>query len=111
MSYEVIIKRSTGKPPLTADDFKRVVMEDGSLSGGEQGPIIWTDPTSGEKRYINIAPESGELSTDDTSGDDPSICRFLDKLRSVARLLGARVTGEGDDITDDPAPTSPPKAR
>ena len=107
MSYEVNIKRLTGKPPLTAEDFKRVVIEDSSLSGGERGPIIWTDPTSGQKRYINIAPESGELSTDDTGGDEVSICRFLDKLRSIAGELDARVIGEGEDITA--APTSPPK--
>ena len=108
MSYEVTIRRSTGKPPLTADDFKRVVMEDSSLSGGEREPVIWTDPMSGQKRYINIAPESGELSTDDTQGDDVSICRFLDKLRSIGRLLDARVIGEGEDITDK-APASSSK--
>jgi hypothetical protein len=108
MSYEVTIKRSTGKPPLTADEFRRVVMEDDSLSGGEREPIIWTDPTSGQKRYINVAQESGELSTDDTRGDDESICRFLEKLRSIARVLGARVSGEGEDITDS-APAPSPK--
>jgi len=94
-----------GKPPLTADDFKRVVVADNSLSGGEREPIIWTDPTSGQTRYINTAPESGGLWTDDTKGDDESICRFLDKLRSIAQQLDARVTGEGEDITD-PAPAS-----
>jgi len=30
------------------------------------------------------------------------------ELRSIARQLDARVTGEGEDITD-PAPTSSPK--
>ena len=84
MSYEVTIKRATGKPPLTADDFKRIVTEDSSLSGGEREPITWTDPTGGQTRCINVAPESGELSTADTRGDDASICRFLDKLRSIA---------------------------
>ena len=108
MSYEITIKRSTGKPLLTADDFKRIVMEDSSLSGGEREPIFWTDPTTSQKRYINIAPESGELSTDDTRGDEDDIYRFVEKLRSIARLLDARVTGEGEDITD-PAPASTPK--
>lgn len=108
MSYEVTIKRATGKPPLTADDFKRIVTEDSSLSGGEREPIIWTDPTSGETRYINVAPDSGVLATDDTRGDDASICRFLDKLRSIAGKLDARVTGEGEDITE-PEPASAPK--
>jgi hypothetical protein len=108
MSYEVTIKRATGKPALTADDFKRIVAEDSSLSGGEREPITWTDPTSGQKRCINIAPESGELSTDDTGGDDASLCRFVDKLRSIAGLLEARVGCEGEDITD-PEPASPPK--
>jgi len=103
MSYEVTIKRSTGKPPLTQEDFDRIVKDDTSFSGGKREPIIWTDATSGQKRYINVAPESGELSTDDTRGDDDSICRFLDKLRSIARLLDARVWGEGEDITE-PAP-------
>jgi len=106
MSCEITIRRSTGKPQLTADDFKRVVKEDSSLSGGEREPIIWTDPTSGQKRYINVAPESGELSTDDTGGDDASICRFLHKLRSIATKLDARVTGEGEDITE-PASAAP----
>jgi hypothetical protein len=109
MSYEVSIKRSAEKPPLTQEDFNRIVKEDSSLSGGQREPIIWTDPTSGQKRYINTAPESGELSTDDTRGDDDSICRFLDKLRSIARLLDARVSGEGEDITD-PTPTPPRRA-
>jgi len=106
---EITITRSTGKPPLTAEDFIRVVKEDDSLSGGEREPIVWTDPTTGQKRYINIAPESGELATDDTRGDEDSICRFLDKRRSIARLLDARVFGEGEDITD-PAPPLPPRA-
>jgi hypothetical protein len=108
VSYEITIKRSPGKPLLTADDFKRVVVEDSSLSGGEREPIFWTDPVTGQKRYINITPESGELSTDDTKGDEDSVYRFLEKLRSIARLLDARVTGEGEDITD-PAPASTPK--
>jgi len=108
VSYEVTIRRPTGRPPLTADDFVRVVMEDSSLSGGEREPIVWTDPANGQKREINIAPESGALSTDDTRGDDDSICRFLDKLRSIARILDARVVGEGEDITDPP-PAAPPK--
>ena len=108
MSCEIIIRRATGKPPLTEGDFKRVVMEDRSLSGGEREPIVWTDPVSGQKRYINTAPESGALSTDDTRGDDKSINRFLDKLRSIAQVLDARVSGEGEDITD-PTPASPPK--
>jgi hypothetical protein len=108
MSYEVTIKRAIGKPPLTADDFKRIVTEDRSLSGGEREPITWTDPTSGQTRYINVAPDSGALSTDDTRGDDASICRFLDKLRSVAGKLDARVIGEGEDITE-PATGSTPK--
>src|SRR6266498_322279 len=108
MSYEVSIKRATGKPPLTADDFRRIVTEDSSLSGGEREPITWTDPTTGQTRYINVAPESGELFSDDTRGDDASICRFLDKLRSIAGKLDARVTGEGEDITE-PTPASPPR--
>jgi hypothetical protein len=108
MSYEVSIKRAAGKPPLTADDFKRIVAEDSSLSGGEREPITWTDPVSGQTRYINVAPESGGLWTDDTRGDDDSICRFLDKLRTIAGKLDARVDGEGEDITE-PAPASPPK--
>ena len=108
MSYEVSIKRAAGKPSLTTDDFRRIVTEDSSLSGGEREPITWTDPVSGQTRYINVAPEAGELSSDDTRGDDASICRFLDKLRSIASKLDARVTGEGEDITE-PAPASPPK--
>jgi hypothetical protein len=107
MSYEVSIKRVAGKPPLTADDFKRIVAEDSSLSGGERGPIIWTDPVSGQTRYINVVPEAGELASDDTRGDDASICRFLDKLRSIAGKLDARVTGEGEDITEPPPASSP----
>jgi hypothetical protein len=42
-------------------------------------------------------------------GDEESICRFLDKLRSIAQLLDARVIGEGEDITD-PTPTPPKRA-
>ncbi len=109
MSYEVTIKRSAGKPPLTKEDFARIVAEDASLSGGQREPIVWTDPQGGRKRYINVVPESGELSTADTHGDEDSICRFLDKLRSIARLLDARVIGEGEDITDS-SPTPPPRA-
>jgi len=109
MSYEVTIRRPTGKPPLNEDDFRRLVKEDSSLSGGEREPIIWTDPTNGQKRYINVAPESAELGTDDTRGDEDSICRFLDKLRSIARVLDACVSGEGEDITE-PAVAPSPKA-
>jgi hypothetical protein len=108
MSIEITIRRAPGKPLLTAADFKRIVTEDSSLSGGEREPITWTDPTSGQTRYINVAPESGELSTDDTRGDDASICRFLDELRSIAGKLDARVIGKGEDITE-PAPASSPK--
>src|SRR5262249_46265602 len=108
MSYDVSIKRAAGRPPLTAEDFRRIVTEDSSLSGGEREPITWTDPVSGQTRYSNVAPESGELSTDDIRGDEESICRFLDKLRSMAGKLDARVTAEGEDITE-PRPASPPK--
>ena len=102
---EITIKRSTDKPTLTADDFKRAVVGDTSLSGGEGEPLMWTDPVTGQKRYINVAPESGEFSTDDVRGDDDSICRFVDKLRDIARILDARVTCEGEDITEQtPAP-------
>jgi hypothetical protein len=106
MSYEVAIKRPTGRPSLTSEDFTRIVREDASLSGGQREPIVWTDPQDGRKRYINVVPESGELSTADMQGDEDSICRFLDKLRSIARVLDARVIGEGEDITD-PTPASP----
>jgi hypothetical protein len=87
MSYEVTITRSSGKPPLTAEDFSRIVKGDSSLSGGEGEPIVWTDPVTGRKRYINIVPEDGALSTADMQGDEDSILRFLDKLRGVAKLL------------------------
>jgi hypothetical protein len=106
MSYEVAIRRPTGRPSLTSEDFTRIVREDASLSGGQREPIVWTDPQDGRKRYINVVPESGELSTADMQGDEDSICRFLDKLRSIARVLDARVIGEGEDITD-PTPASP----
>jgi len=107
MSYEISIKRASGKPPLTADDFNSLVKEDSSLSGGDLEPIIWTDPTSSQTRYINISPESGELSTDDTQGNESDLKRFLEKLRSIASKLDARMTAEGEDITDQ-KPTSPP---
>ncbi len=106
MSVVVTIKREATKPPLTPDDVRHVVEQDSSLSGGDREPIIWTDPTNGHKRYINgVNPETGELETDDMRGDEDSICRFLDKLRSIARILDARVFGEGEDITEPtPAP-------
>ena len=105
MSVVVTIKRSPDKPPLTGQEFRRLVQEDGSLSGGEREPIIWTDPANGTERYINVAPEAGELETDDMRGDQDSICRFLDKLRSIARILDARLFAEGEDITEPtPAP-------
>src|SRR5207247_6681908 len=103
MSYEVTIKRAAEKPSLTQEDFDRIVREDSSLSGGKCEPIIWTDPSGGQSRYINIAPESGELSSDDTRGPEESGLRFLEKLRSIARLLDARLLAEGEDITDAPA--------
>lgn len=105
MSQVVTIRRLTDKTPLSATDFKRLVAEDVSLIGGDQGPIIWTDQASGNQRYINVVPESGELETDDLGGEEESICRFLEKLRGVAKALDARLTCEGEDITD-PAPVS-----
>lgn len=105
MSQVVTIRRLTDKTPLSATDFKRLVAEDVSLIGGDQGPIIWTDQASGNQRYINVVPESGELETDDFGGEEESICRFLEKLRGVAKALDARLTCEGEDITD-PAPVS-----
>ncbi len=84
MSVVVTIKRSDEKPPLTGEEFRRVVEQDSSLSGREPEPIIWTD---------------------DMRGDEDGICRFLDKLRSLSRILDARVFGEGEDITEPtPAP-------
>jgi hypothetical protein len=105
MSVVATIKRLPEKPLLTGEEFRRVVEQDSSLSGGGQEPIIWTDPTTGQERYINADPATGELETDDMRGDEDSICRFLDKLRSIARILDARVFGEGEDITEPtPAP-------
>ena len=108
MSVVVTIKRVETKPPLNAADVRRLVEQDSSLSGGDQEPIIWTDPTGGKTRYINcVDPETGELETDDMRGDEDSICRFLDKLRSIAHTLDARVFGEGEDITEPHPPPSP----
>jgi hypothetical protein len=106
MSVVVTIKRVGAKPPLTAEDVLRLVEQDTSLSGAEREPIIWTDPASGKTRYINcVDPATGALETDDMRGDEDSVCRFLDKLRSIARILDARVFGEGEDITEPtPAP-------
>lgn len=110
MSVVVTIKRGGSKPPITAEDVRRLVEQDSTLSGGEREPIIWTDPASGQKRYINtVNPETSELETDDMRGDEDSICRFLDKLRGVAGALDARVFGEGDDITE-PHPPPPRRA-
>jgi hypothetical protein len=108
MSFVVTIKRAPEKPPLAAQEFQRLVQEDGSLSGVGENSIIWTDSANGTKRYINLNPEKGELETDDTRGDEEGICRFLDKLRSIASILDARVFGEGQDITD---PTQVPGRR
>ena len=68
MSVVVTIKRSDEKPPLTGEEFRRVVEQDSSLSGREPEPIIWTDSTSGQKRYINVDPATGEMWTDDMRG-------------------------------------------
>jgi hypothetical protein len=108
MSVVVTIKRVGGKPPLTTEDVRRVVEQDSSLSGGEREPITWKDPASGKTRYINtVDPATGELETDDMRGDEDSISRFLDKLRSIAMALDARVFGEGDDITEASPPPRP----
>ena len=99
MSYVLTIKRAAGKPPLTPQDIERLVKEDGSLSGGNMNPIIWTSPTGKRQRYIN--PDADNLWTDDVKDDDD--CQFLDKLRNIARSLDARVFGEeeGEDITEE----------
>ena len=100
MSYVLTIKRAAGKPPLTSQDIERLVTEDGSLAGGGTEPIIWTSPTGKRQRYINA--DADHLWTDDVKGDDESqVLEFLDKFRSIARRLDARVFGEeGEDISD-----------
>ncbi len=107
MSYVVTIKLSSGQPPLTSQDFVKLVKDDGTLSGGQGGPIIWNGQSNGRLRYINM--EAEQLWTDDL--DDDADYQFLDKLRSIAGVLGGRLFGEeGDDITDadGQTPESPP---
>ena len=100
MSYVATIKRAADKPPLTPEEIARLIEADASLSGGDKEPIVWTSPTDGRKRYINVATD--HLWTDDLKGDgDAQVLEILDKLRSMARILDARVFGEEDgDITD-----------
>ena len=107
MSYEVTIKRAADKPPLTPQEIERLIKADTSLSGGDKEPIVWTSPTDGRKRYINVATD--HLSTDDLKGDsDAQVLEILDKLRSMAGILDARVFGEGDEDITDPG-VDPPK--
>lgn len=84
MSYVATIKRAADKPPLTPEEIARLIEADASLSGGDKEPIVWTSPTDGRKRYINVATD--HLWTDDLKGDgDAQVLEALDKLRSMAR--------------------------
>ena len=107
MSYVATIKRTAGKPPLTPEEIARLIEADVSLSGGGKEPIVWTSPTDGRKRYINVATD--HLWTDDLKGDgDAQVLEILDKLRSMAGILNARVFGDGDGDITDPG-IDPPK--
>src|SRR5437773_12523306 len=100
MSYVATIRRAADKPPLTPQEIESLIKADASLSGGAKEPLVWISPTNGRKRYINV--ETDHLWTDDLKGDsDAQVLEILDKLRSMAEILDARVFGEGDgDITD-----------
>ena len=107
MSYVATIKRAADKPPLTPEEIARLIKADASLSGGDKEPIVWTSPTDGRKRYINVEPD--HLWTDDLKGDgDAQVLEILDKLRSMAGILDARVFGDGDGDITDPG-VDPPK--
>jgi hypothetical protein len=109
MSYVATIKRAADKPPLTPEEFTRLIKADASLSGGDKAPIVWTSPTNGRKRYISV--ETDHLWTDDLKGDsDAQVLEILDKLRSMAGILDARVFGDDDgDITDPDPGVDPPE--
>lgn len=103
MSCVITIKRADDKPLLTAADVAVIVKQDPSLSGGEREPIIWINPSDGQKHYLNVELEAGHIWTDDLPKDELRLNRFLDKLRSIAGKLDARVYGEGgEDITMQP---------
>jgi len=109
MSYVATIKRAADKPPLTSEEIARLIKSDASLSGGDKEPIVWTSPTDGRKRYINV--ETDHLWTDDLKGDgDVQVLEILDKLRSMAGILDARVFGDGDGDITDPGVDPPNRA-
>ncbi len=108
MSYVATIKRETDKPPLTPEEFVRLIEADESLSGGHQEPIVWTNPASGETFYINA--ETDRLWTDDLGGDSETrALEMLDKLRNIAGELDARVYGDGEEDITEPS-NGPPNA-
>jgi hypothetical protein len=100
MGYVVTIRRASDKPRLTPEEIARLIKSDLALAGGDKEPIVWTSPTDRRRRSINV--ETDRLWTDDLKGDnDAQVLEMLDKLRSMAAILDARVFGEeGEDITE-----------
>ena len=100
MSYVFCIQRHSS--PITEKEVSDLVSSDDTLCGGEKEPILWTDPETEKERYINFDTQSGVLDTDDLRGSEEETMAFIDKLRSIAISLDARLVGEeGEDVTNE----------
>ncbi len=105
MSYVATIRRTEHKLPFDRDDVQRLLQADPSLSQLSNGVICWTPPETNRQLHINVDP--GELWTDCFGTVDDEA--FIEKLRSVANALDARLWDEeGTDITS-PEAGKPPK--
>lgn len=100
MSYVITIKRTDKHPPLSGEDFDRLLAGDPSLSRDPSAnEIAWVDKSIGKARRIHIAQD--HLWTDDLKADDAQ--RFLSKLRDIAGTLRAEIAGEEGESLEGPS--------